>query len=75
MSRQRLWQLKQKARGLCMLCAQPICPASRRYCSHHRVDHATRKRNAYRLSHDIPLEAPLYSVGIGHLNISKTIHP
>lgn len=59
MSRQRKWQLKKLATGLCELCGKK--PISTTY---HCVDCAekqrTRRRNNYRLKHGIPLDAGLH---------------
>jgi hypothetical protein len=43
-SRQRLYQLRHQAAGLCLNCPQPVCPESKLYCQAHYVYDVIRKR-------------------------------
>ena len=67
MTKQREWQLIQKSKGLCVLCAKKACkrkdgkPGS--LCIHHKKRDAVRARNAQRKKRGIPLDAPLYARG------------
>lgn len=36
-SRQRAWQIRQRAAGKCMLCGKPASKKSKLYCESHRV--------------------------------------
>lgn len=56
-SRQRAWQLRQKEKGLCMLCNSPKVSAS--YCQKHLEAARTRGRNAKRVKVGIPIDAPI----------------
>jgi hypothetical protein len=57
MTRQRRWQLKQNAKGLCALCAAAAVDGY--HCARHLADNRDRYRNSYRLKHGIPLDAPI----------------
>ena len=63
MTRQYLHQQKWKAKGLCITCGQPRDPASPIHCTTHLESARAAKRNAYRKSRGIPLDAPLNPAG------------
>lgn len=55
---------RQRARdGICRCCDETVAPTSKFYCPYHLVTHRANvrdpHRNAYRLKHGIPLDAPL----------------
>ena len=47
MTRQRRWQLKQMARGTCIICGQPQAKKSTIYCDLHQEADRARHRTAY----------------------------
>lgn len=55
-SRQRIWQLDNKAKGLCVICAKPRSPQNKNYCPVHREYTVMRNRinNARRRKFDFP---------------------
>ena len=60
-SRQRKWQLKKMAQGLCCTCGEKAVGDS--YCREHLDYHRKSNRDAYRVKHGIPEDQPLMKTG------------
>lgn len=65
-NKMRAQGIRQRLRqqlGLCRCCSEKVAPGSVTYCPYHQMimrDRAREpNRNAYRLKHNIPLDAPL----------------
>ena len=58
-SRQTKWQRKKHADGKCWICGKPVVDGW--HCAKCKKIVRDNKRNAYRKSKGIPLDAPLYS--------------
>lgn len=61
LSRQRAWQLKQKAARRCHQCAHPAPGGG--MCQECREKVRARNRERYRISHNIATQAPLQGRG------------
>lgn len=48
-SRQRLYQLRKKAEGRCVICGNARSPISTNYCEHHRELVNTRQNKKYNI--------------------------
>ena len=46
-SRQRLWQIRQREAGLCILCSEPAWRKGSCHCERHRAEHAEREKARY----------------------------
>lgn len=60
-SRQRKWQMRKAAEGLCVICGKPA--VTNWFCPFHTKQGRDINRNRYRLKAGIPLNAPLYPAG------------
>lgn len=61
LSKQRKFQLRQKEKGLCSLCNEPVAGENNSTtCIKHRDENRVRNRNRYRKAKGIPLDAPLH---------------
>jgi hypothetical protein len=60
-NRQRSYQIRQQALGLCILCSRPA--VTRYHCALHGQRHADRCRNYARKKAGIPFDVPLLGTG------------
>ena len=47
LSRQRLWQIRQREQGLCILCSEPAWRRGSCHCPRHRAEHNEREKARY----------------------------
>jgi hypothetical protein len=54
LSRQRLWQIRQREAGLCILCSEPAWRAGSCHCEKHRAEHAAREKARFHRKNNPP---------------------
>ena len=60
-SRQQEWAERRHAKGVCVVCGEPL--SSKWYCQEHTESVRENARNRYRKKHGIPVNAPLKGNG------------
>ena len=57
-SRQRAWQIQQRAAGLCIICAEKAWRRGSCHCAKHRAEHNERERARYERKMNQPPPPP-----------------
>ena len=61
LSKQRRWQLKQKAAGMCTICGKPSVDGTTAFCEEHRKKNRHRSFVASRKRAGIPMDIPKHT--------------